>query len=305
MLSLMIPPSAVSKTGSAVVPRVFSSSHPGRGRVMSTTWKATRSSRPFRDSRISSRWEKGQTGMWYTVGVSRTPTSAGRRKVSLDMLPPSLGSVRRIAAAAENAEGGGAGFAAPPPSRALGLLVLRALDLFADDVADTVCGEEPLPAGLGGDPQGPVLLQAVGDLREGALRLFLALVDAVAHPGQGVAEVGARGGAWGLVAAGLGPLLFLVLLRVLARVHQPDDHAVRHSYSSRSSFSIRTHVYPQRQTLCMGERAGLGPRSATASRSTRRGGRPRHGCGPRASWSPGRGSCAPCLRRRGACGGRP
>lgn len=64
MLSLMIPPLSVSSTGRAVVPAVFSRSHPGRGRVMSTTWKSRRWRRPLSVSRISNRWEKGQTGMW-------------------------------------------------------------------------------------------------------------------------------------------------------------------------------------------------------------------------------------------------
>ena len=69
MLSLRMRPSSVSSAGSAVVPRVFSSSQSGRGFVMSTTWKPTRSSSPFNASSISSRWLKGHTGIWYIVGM--------------------------------------------------------------------------------------------------------------------------------------------------------------------------------------------------------------------------------------------
>src|SRR4028119_2218851 len=138
MLSLMIPPSGVSRTGSAVVPRVFSSNHPARGRVMSTTWKATLSPRPLRDRRISNRWEKGQTGMWYTVGVFRTLSSTDRRKVSLDTLPPSPRFARRIADRARTTEGGRGHKRPRPLLRIEGLLVLGPLDLFADDVVDAV-----------------------------------------------------------------------------------------------------------------------------------------------------------------------
>ena len=88
MLSLMTP-SVVSSTGSAVLPRVFSRSYPGRGVVMSTTWNFARSPNPLRESRISNRWEKGQTGIWWTIGVSRTPSFTVCVKASLAKLPRS------------------------------------------------------------------------------------------------------------------------------------------------------------------------------------------------------------------------
>src|SRR4028118_2175831 len=113
MLSLMIPPSGVSRTGSAVVPCVLSSSHPGRGRVMSTTWKATLSLRLFKDSRISNRWEKGHTGMWYTVGVFRRLSPTVCRKVSLDKLPPFPRTAWRLAGTAGDGNGWEAGMLEP------------------------------------------------------------------------------------------------------------------------------------------------------------------------------------------------
>ncbi len=57
-------PSGVSRTGRAVVPRVFFSNSGSRGLVMSTTLNATSPVQPFSASRISSRCENGQTGMW-------------------------------------------------------------------------------------------------------------------------------------------------------------------------------------------------------------------------------------------------
>ena len=62
-LSFRTFPSAVSRIGNAVVPRVFASSQSGRGRVTSTTVKPTSCRRPFSDRRISRRWQNGQTGM--------------------------------------------------------------------------------------------------------------------------------------------------------------------------------------------------------------------------------------------------
>ena len=67
-LSFSTVPSSSSSTGSEVTPRVFASSSGARGFVMSMGTKSTASASPFSASRISMRWQNGQTGMWKSVG---------------------------------------------------------------------------------------------------------------------------------------------------------------------------------------------------------------------------------------------
>src|SRR5436190_1796973 len=71
MLSLRVSPFSRVMAGSAVVPRVLASSQSGRGLEMSISTSSMIAPRPFSSSRISTRSENGQPGMWYIV--SRWP----------------------------------------------------------------------------------------------------------------------------------------------------------------------------------------------------------------------------------------
>ncbi len=122
------------------------------------------------------------------------------------------------------------------------LFVLWPGYLFADNVVNPIRRDEEYSVRPRRYSKWRVLSQVVGDLLEGALRLVLALVDPVHHPGQCVPHVGARMSSRHALR-GVGEAYLLVfLLRMLAGVDQPEHNAVGHLLPpNRVGYRIQTH----------------------------------------------------------------
>src|SRR5215217_1631767 len=110
--------------------------------------------------------------------------------------------------------------------------ILWPLYRVTDDVVHPVCGDEEYPVCVlraRGYLQRLVLSECVRDLRESLLGFLQAFVDSIHNPSEGRGLVNARSGTWGLSASCSGTLHSFLLVRLLARVNQPDHHAIGHA----------------------------------------------------------------------------
>src|SRR5215216_7871193 len=74
-----------------------------------------------------------------------------------------------------------------------------------------------------------VLLELVGDLREGLLGFIQAFIDSIHHTSEGRRLINARRSTGGLGAASGGALHRFSLMRLLAGVNQPYHHTISHA----------------------------------------------------------------------------
>src|SRR5215212_4382625 len=108
----------------------------------------------------------------------------------------------------------------------------RPLDLLADDVVDSMNGDEEGPVSVlcsRGYLKGLVLSQFVRDLRESLLGFIEAFIDSIHHSSEGWGLINARSSTWGLGAPSGGALHRFWLVRLLAGGNQPYHHTISHA----------------------------------------------------------------------------
>src|SRR5215217_8100113 len=108
----------------------------------------------------------------------------------------------------------------------------RPLDLVADDIVDSMDGDEEDPVCVlcsRGYFKRLVLSQFVRDLRESLLGFVQAFIDSIHHPSEGRGLINARSSTGGLGAPSGGALHRFCLVRLLAGVNQPYHHTVSHA----------------------------------------------------------------------------